>query len=123
MSFLRPNKTEITGYRQTIKNYKSAKVTAPGSMNDYKWAWREISHDHYTKLRLDLKHITDRPLKDSLQADALEGEPLFNTDSYFRHYSDNELSGIAAGLREAKAGLDFIEKKLKAEQTRRNARN
>lgn len=123
MSFLRPNKAEITGYIQTIKNYKSEKVTAPGSMNDYKRAWQKISHDHYTKLRLDLKHIADRPLKDSLQADTLEGETLFNTDSYFRHYSDSELSGIAAGLGEAKAGLDFIEKKLKAEQTRRNARN
>lgn len=122
MSFTRPNKAEIDRYKQTIRNYKAAKVTAPDGMKEYKQAWGEIRREHFTKLNLDLKHIADRPLRDCLEADTMEGETLFNTESYFKHYTDAELCRIAAELSEAKAGLAFIEAKLKAEQGRREAK-
>ncbi|MBQ6635906.1 MAG: hypothetical protein IJH81_06030 [Lachnospiraceae bacterium] len=120
MSFLRPNKADIERYKQTIRDYKAAKVTAVDGIREYKWAWKEVCREHFRKLRLDLKHIADRPLIDSLEADAIDGETLFNTESYFRHYEDRELSSIALEVSCAKAGLKTIEAKLKAEQARRN---
>lgn len=116
---LRPKKEDIEKYKQEIKAHKAAKVTTPDSIEDYKWAWKALSRNHFSKLNLDLKHISDRPLKDSLEADAIEGETLFNTESFFRHYTDTELSIIATDLYLAKVGLKHIEKKLKAEQDRR----
>lgn len=120
MSLLRPNKADIEKYKQAIKDYKTAKVTGPDCIRDYRQAWGVLSRNHFSKLNLDLKHISDRPLKDSLEADAIEGETLFNTESFFRHYTDTELSIIATDLYLAKVGLKHIEKKLKAEQDRRN---
>ena len=120
MSLLRPNKADIEKYKQAIKDYKTAKVTGPDCIRDYRQAWKALSSNHFSKLNLDLKHISDRPIKDSLEADAIEGETLFNTESFFRHYTDTELSIIATDLYLAKIGLKHIEKKLKAEQDKRN---
>ncbi len=116
---LRPKKEDIEKYKQEIKAHKAAKVTTPDSIEDYKWAWKIICREHFTKLRLDLKHVADRPIKDSLEADAIEGETLFNTESYFKRYTDWELSHIAWELSEAKHGLTYIENLLKAERDRR----
>ena len=117
---LRPKKADIERYKQEIKAHKSAKVTTPDSIEDYKWAWQMLCYEHFRKLRLDLQHIADRPIKESLEADAIEGDTLFSTESYFSHYDDWELSRIAAELSGARSALNFIERKLTAERNKRN---
>ena len=119
MSLLGPNKADIENYKQAIRDYRTAKVTGPDSIEEYTWAWKEVCRNHFSKLRLDLRHLSDRPLKDSLEADAIGGETLFNIESYFKHYEDWQLSHIAAELNDARKGLDYIEKRLRAERTKR----
>ena len=120
---MRLKKDEKKRYKQTIKDSMTEKVINLNTAHDIKWTWRELKDDHMTKLRLDLDHIAKYPLLDALEADCIEGETLFNTKCYFKHYSDWEIKRLLTHeLPAAKSALAYLEKLAMEEADRRKSK-
>lgn len=108
---MRLKKAEKKKYKQTIKNAKEKKIVSFDAAHATKWAWNELTRDHYSELRLNLDHIGKYPIMDALEADCIDGETLFNTKCYFKHYGDWEINRILnVELQNAKRAIAYIEK-------------
>lgn len=119
---MRLKKADKEKHKQTIKDSKEKKVISLGAAQDVKWAWQVLKWDHFNKLRLDLDHIGNYPVIDELEADCIDGETLFNTKCYLKHYTDWELERILkVELRRARNGIDYLEKLAREEQESRNS--
>lgn len=112
---MRLKKAEKKKYKQAIKDAKEQKIVALDAAHAIKWAWGELTRDHFAKLRLDLDHIGKYPIIDALEADCIDGETLFNTKCYFKRYSDWEIKRIISELQAAKRGIAYIERLAKEE--------
>jgi len=113
---MRLRKSERKKYKQEIKDSITQKIVSLGTAHSLKWAWSELTRDHYAKLRLDLEHIGKYPLIDSLEADCIDGETLFNTKCYFKHYDNWTINRILnVELQDAKRGIAYIERLAKEE--------
>lgn len=113
---MRLKKSERKKYKQEIKDSIAQKILSLGTAHSLKWAWSELTRDHYAKLRLDLEHIGKYPIIDSLEADCIDGETLFNTKCYFKHYSDWEIDRILnVELQNAKRGIAYLERQAREE--------
>ena len=123
----RLNKAEKKECKQIIKDSKAAKIVSMRTAQNVKHAWNRLEYDHYCRLRVDLDHIGKRPLIDALEADCIDGETLFNTKCYFKHYNDWEINRILnVELQSAKTAISYLEKLAREEiesRTRKGAGN
>ena len=119
---MRLKKAEKKKYKQEIKDAKEQKIVSLTTARATKWAWWELTGDHYAKLRLDLDHIGKYPTIDELEADCIDGESLFNTKSYFKHYSDLQIRIIKSELQYAKRGINYLEKLMNEEIENRKSK-
>lgn len=116
---MRLKKAEKKKYKQEIKDAKEQRIISLNAAHSVKWAWRELTDDHFAKLRLDLDHIGKYPIIDALEADCIDGETMFNTESYFKHYSNLQIRITLSYLKAAKQGISYIERLMKEELERR----
>ncbi len=106
---MRLKKDERERCKQTIRQFKTAKTA---SMREYQFAWWRLKTDHYFRLCLDLKHISDIPYLDFLEANAVDGETLFSTKNYLKHYNADEMKILREYIADARKGLDYLTRLL-----------
>ena len=117
---MRLNKAKKDEYKKLIKDSDGKKLITISETQGVKWAWRELSFDHYSRLRLDLQHIAEHSMKDKLESDVMQdGARIFDTQSYFSHYSSDELKKTLRRIREAENGLKYLSNLAMAEIERR----
>ena len=81
-------------------------------------AWLELTWDHFAKLRLDLRHLSDWRLRDMIIADAIDEED-FLLPEYLEHYNVDELQIITRQIEQAHDSLLWINKKVVEELNRK----
>ena len=106
---MRLKKDERERCKQTIRQFKTAKTV---SLREYNFAWFRLKTDYYFRLCLDLKHISDIPFLDILEANAVDGEKLFSTNNYLKHFSPDEIKILREYITDARKGLDYLTRLL-----------
>lgn len=80
---------------------------------DTSLAWLRLSFDHYQKLSLNLRHITDDLYVDYISDQY--GRRNISTKEYINHYSNEELAIIHKEIMDAKRGLYALEEMISQE--------
>ena len=113
-------KAQREKYKDLIRTSDGKKLLTIGETRELKFAWGELSYEHYLKLRRDLQQISGRKLADKLEADVLQdGTRIFDTGSYFKRYSDAELTRIAGEIQKTQAALLYLQALAAEEKDRR----
>ena len=81
-------------------------------------AWNALCWDHFSKLRLQLQHISNYQILDMLAHDA--GKNHITTKQFVYHYDDDLFLMLCHQLKSAYEGLDFLYSIVSDEAHRRH---
>lgn len=79
-----------------------------------------LGYDHFKKTRLQLRHIADYPLLDALLRDS-DSDNKLTLKEYLQLYDQETLSILLDTIKDARNGLDYLEKLIKEEQDNRKS--
>ena len=117
---MRLTKAKRLEYIKQIKLSRQGKQGGKGTSfhKDNGLAWLELTWDHFAKLHLDLRHLSDWRLRDMIIADAIDEED-FLLPEYLEHYNVDELQIITRQIEQAHDSLLWINKKVVEELNRK----
>lgn len=115
---MRLTKAKKEEYIKQVRASRAANVV-PIKDYDTHYAWLCLAQDHFSKLHLDLEHVSGFWMTERLDADTLDGGNIITTKEYFEHYNTGNLQMILSGIIEAQSSMKRLNTLVLAELARR----